>query len=110
MSIVFAVAVGLLTAIGFYQLMGRDLFRIAFGLYIILNALNLLILSVGSLPRRHAPLAQLPGPYTDPLVQAMVLTAIVIGFGISTFLLLITARIVRARRSLDSEDIDQWRK
>jgi multisubunit Na+/H+ antiporter MnhC subunit len=89
--------------------MGRDLFQIAFGLYLILNALNLLVLSMGSLPHRNAPLAQLGGPYADPLVQAMVLTAIVIGFGLSTFLLLVTARIVRARKTLESGEVNRWR-
>lgn len=110
MNAVFAVAVGLMVALGIYQLLGRDMFRIVFGLYILLNALNLLILSVGTLPMRSAPLAQLRAPHTDPMVQAMVLTAIVIGFGLSTFLLLITARIVRSKKSLDSREVDAWRK
>jgi multicomponent Na+:H+ antiporter subunit C len=109
MNAVYALAVGLLVAIGIYQLMGKDLFRIAFGLYIILNALNLLVLAIATQHRLHAPLAGLGKPFTDPLVQAMVLTAIVIGFGVSTFLLLITARIVRARKSLESGDISKWR-
>jgi multisubunit Na+/H+ antiporter MnhC subunit len=109
MNVVYSLTVGLLVAIGVYQLMGRDLFRIAFGLYIILNAVNLLVLAVATQHRRNAPLTALGEPFTDPLVQAMVLTAIVIGFGVSTFLLLITARIVRASKSLKSGDIKEWR-
>ncbi len=109
MNLMIALSVGILITIGIYQLMGRDMFRIAFGLYIILNALNLLIIAVKAMPAGRAPFSQLGEPSADPLLQAMVLTAIVIGFGLSTFLLLVTARIVRARKSLDARKVDHWR-
>lgn len=109
MGIVYGIAVGLLIAIGVYHLLGRDIFRIVFGIYIILNTLNLLVLSVGATPFRNSPFAQLPPPYADPLVQAMVLTAIIIGFGLATFLLFATSRLARIRNSLESSEIRKWR-
>lgn len=110
MNAVYAVAVGLLFAIGTYQLLGRDLLRIAFGLYVMFNGANLLIMAVGTIRGYDAPFAQLPGPYVDPLVQAMVLTAIVIGFGLATFLLLLAARLACETESLDAEEMRRWRR
>lgn len=109
MTFALSATVGIIVAVGVYLLLGRDLFRMAFGLYMISNALNLLILSVAHLPYGSAPLADLPQPYTDPLVQAMVLTAIVIGFGLSTFFLFLSARIARSRKSLESSSIREWK-
>lgn len=109
MSLVYAIAVGAFFAIGTYQLLGRDLLRIAFGLYVMFNGANLLIMAVGTVRGHQAPFAQLPGPHADPLVQAMVLTAIVIGFGLATFLMLLAARLGRASGSLDAEEMRAWR-
>lgn len=108
MSALLAVAIGAMFAAGTWHLLGRGVFRASFGIYILLNGLNLLVLSVAAAPERHAPLAQLPEPRTDPLVQAMVFTAIVIGFGVSTFLLLLTARLARERRRLDADAMREW--
>lgn len=110
MSVVYAIAVAALFAIGTYQLLGRDLLRIAFGIYVMFNGANLLIMAVGTVRGQAAPFAQLAGPYADPLVQAMVLTAIVIGFGLATFLMLLAARLARATASLDAEEMREWRR
>jgi multicomponent Na+:H+ antiporter subunit C len=110
MSAILAICVGLYFAIGVYQLLGRDLLRIAFGIYLMFNGANLLIMSVGTTPGRAAPFAQLKGPYADPMVQAMVLTAIVIGFGLATFLMLLAARLSQQRGSLDAEEMREWRR
>ncbi|HEY9898565.1 MAG TPA: sodium:proton antiporter [Pantanalinema sp.] len=110
MTAVYAVAVGLLFTIGCYQLLGRDLLRIAFGIYMAFNGVNLLIMALGTVPTGAAPFAQLRGPYVDPLVQAMVLTAIVIGFGLATFLLILAARLAQARNTLDAEAMRRWRR
>jgi multicomponent Na+:H+ antiporter subunit C len=110
MSLVYALAVGILFTVGIYQLLGRDLLRIAFGIYLAFNGANLFIMSVGALPGLRAPFAQLGGPFADPMLQAMVLTAIVIGFGVATFLLMLAARLAQERRSLDAEAMREWRR
>jgi multicomponent Na+:H+ antiporter subunit C len=109
MNAVFALAVGALFFIGVYQLLGKDLIRIVFGIYILFNGLNILIMAMGTVPGRNAPFAQLGGPFVDPLVQAMVLTAIVIGFGLATFLLVLAARLGQKRQSLDAEEMTRWK-
>jgi multicomponent Na+:H+ antiporter subunit C len=103
-----ALAVGLYFAIGVYQLLGRDLLRIAFGIYLLFNGVNILIMAVGTVPGRSAPFAQLPGPYADPLVQAFVLTAIVIGFGLATLLLVLAAALAAAKGTLDATAMHDW--
>lgn len=110
MNVVYALVVGGFFAVGVYQLLGRDLLRIAFGLYVLFNGLNVLILAMGTVPGRQAPFAQLPPPHVDPMVQAMGLTAIVIGFGLATFLLLLAARLARTRGTLDAEAMRTWRR
>jgi len=80
---------GVLYAVGVYLLLERSLTRVLLGIMLLTNGTNLLILHTGGLPGR-APLYESgldPRAYSDPLPQAMVLTAIVIGFGITAFLL-----------------------
>lgn len=109
MTAFYAFAVGLMVAAGVYQILGRDLLRIAFGIYLVFNGANLFLMAAGTLPGRRAPYAQLGGPFVDPLVQAMVLTAIVIGFGLATFLLMLAARLSQERDSLDAEEMREWK-
>lgn len=110
MNVIYAFVVGALFTIGLYQLLGKDVLRMAFGIYVMFNGLNVLIMAMGTVPGNQAPFAQLAGPYVDPLVQAMVLTAIVIGFGLATFLLLLAARLAQARETLDAEAMRRWRE
>lgn len=112
MNVVYALAVTALVTIGVYQLLGKDLLRIAFGIYLLFNAANVLIMAVGAATVRggKAPFTTLGPPYADPLVQAMVLTAIVIGFGLATFLLLLAARLGQRQASLDAEEVREWRR
>ncbi|MNS04264.1 Na(+)/H(+) antiporter subunit C [compost metagenome] len=112
MNAIFALAVGALVAIGVYQVLGKDLLRIAFGIYVIFNGVNLLIMAIGTgaATTQRAPFVQLGGPFAEPMLQAMVLTAIVIGFGLATFLLLLAARLGQAHASLDAEQMTEWRQ
>ncbi len=109
MTMGYAVTVAVVVTVGVFHLLGRDMIRMVVGIYILFNALNLLVLSVVVIPQANAPLGQLSKPYVDPLVQAMVLTAIVIGFGISTFLLLLTARLAKDKGSLDEKVMSEWK-
>jgi multicomponent Na+:H+ antiporter subunit C len=118
MNLVLSLGIGVLVMLGTYQLLGRELFRAPFGIYLLLNAANLLIASMAASLARAAPLAQLTSEApadtarvsADPLVQAMVLTAIIIGFGVSTFILLLTGRLARREGSLDMKEIRHWRR
>ena len=91
MSLSLLVLVGVLFAAGTYLLMERSLTRIALGVGLLGNGVNLLIVVAGSTPG-EAPIIGRDGELTDPLPQALVLTAIVIGFALLAFLLALAWR------------------
>lgn len=97
MEVLLAVTVGILVAAAIYLMLSRDLLRFLFGLTLISNAANLLIFTAGRLTFGAPPLvpdgAEVP-PETvaNALPQALVLTAIVIGFGLFAFALVLAVR------------------
>jgi len=90
-SLALLVLVGVLFAVGTYLLMERSLTRIALGVGVLGNGVNVLLVIVGSRPGR-APIIGEDGELADPLPQALVLTAIVIGFALLAFLLALAWR------------------
>lgn len=86
-----AVLVGVLFAVGSYLLMERSLTRIVLGVGVLGNGVNLLIVAAGG-PAGGAPIVGIEGAQADPLPQALVLTAIVIGFALMAFLLALAWR------------------
>jgi multicomponent Na+:H+ antiporter subunit C len=103
-----AVVVGGLYAAGFYLLMRRSIVKLILGLALLGHAANLLIFTVGRVTRETPPIVP-PGaevlerPFADPVPQALILTAIVIGFGVQAFALVL---LRRAYQATGSEDID----
>ena len=97
--IVFSVGVvGVLFSVAVYFLLSRNVQRVAFGFILLSNGVNLLVLTAGGLPAGAAPplLGDAdPATMADPLPQAFILTAIVIGLGTSAFLLALAARTHR---------------
>ena len=90
MSLAYALLIGVLFASGSYLLMHRTLTRIILGVAMIGNAINVLIVAVSSRPG-SAPIVGEEGA-TDPVPQALVLTAIVIGFALISFMLALAWR------------------
>jgi multicomponent Na+:H+ antiporter subunit C len=92
------VLIGALTSAGVYLLLERNMTRMLLGLLLIGNAINLLILTVGS-PSGNPPIRgrTSDGATTtaDPLAQGMILTAIVISMGMAAFVLALTYRSYR---------------
>jgi len=103
-----AVVVGGLYAAGFYLLMRRSIVKLILGLALLGHAANLLIFTVGRVTRETPPIVP-PGaqilekPFADPVPQALILTAIVIGFGVQAFALVL---LRKAYQATGSEDID----
>ena len=91
MSITLAVLIGILTSIGVYLMLHRTLTRIVLGVGMLGNAVNLLIIAAGG-PPGEAPIIGRDGTFADPVPQALVLTAIVIGFGVISVLLAVAYR------------------
>ncbi len=83
--------IAVLFAVGSYLLMERSLTRVALGVGVIGNGVNVLIIASGS-DSGEAPIIGRQGELTDPLPQALVLTAIVIGFALLTFLMTLAWR------------------
>jgi multicomponent Na+:H+ antiporter subunit C len=91
--VVLALTIGVLFSVGTYLLLSRTLTRVIIGLAILSHAANLLLLVAGG----RAGLPPVigsgdPTDFTDPLPQAMALTAIVISFGVTAFLLALAYR------------------
>ncbi|MFR9731099.1 Na(+)/H(+) antiporter subunit C [Saccharopolyspora sp. MS10] len=92
-NLTMAIVLAALYSAGFYLLMQRSLMRILIGTVIVGHGANLLLQLAGGPPGR-APILGSAGPeqMTDPLPQAMALTAIVITFALTTFLLALAYR------------------
>ena len=101
-----ALAVSVVFASGTFLLLQRDLVRVVVGIVLISNSAVLFIISAG-LTRGEAPIHPLEGAgsVSDPLVQAMALTALVIGFGVAALLLAMVYRLYTAHRTVDTEEI-----
>jgi multicomponent Na+:H+ antiporter subunit C len=88
-----SVLVGVLFATGLYLLLGRTLLRQIIGLALISHSANVVILLAAGLRGSTPVVGSAPPPYTDPLPQALILTAIVISFGVTAFLLALGYRM-----------------
>ena len=108
MEIVLALAIGVLSGSGVWLVLRRRTFQLIMGLSLLSYAVNLFIFSMGSLAIDKEPIirpeltADLQN-YTDPLPQALVLTAIVIGFA-TTALFLVVLLALRGLSGTDHVD------
>lgn len=111
MEVLLAVLVGWLFAVAVFLMLGRSIVRYLFGLVLISNAANLAIFAAGRLTYGvpalvPAGLAAPAGAIANPLPQALILTAIVIGFGLLAFAFVLASR---ANEALGTVDTDQMR-
>lgn len=111
MEFVLAALVGCFVALGIYLLLSRSIIRMLLGMVVLGNGVNLLIFTSGRLTREAAPivppgLEQPLGAIANPLPQALILTAIVIGFSMFSFLLVLA---YRAYQTLDADNTDTMR-
>ena len=106
MTLLVAVVIAVLFGCGAMLMLRRDLIRVIAGIILLGNAANLFIMSAG-LSRGAAPIYPIPadGRISDPLVQAMTLTAIVISFGVSALLLSLVYRVYVTYRSVDQDEL-----
>jgi len=107
MNLLLAITIGVLFATGIYSLLRRSIVKLVIGVMLIGQGANLLVFtSHGLTPGRPAIIDAgkelLAQPHADPLPQALVLTAIVIGFGVVAFLL---ALIHQAHRIVGTDDL-----
>jgi multicomponent Na+:H+ antiporter subunit C len=105
-TLILSLAIAVLFGTGAYLILKHDLIRVAVGMVLISNAANLFIMSAG-LTEGGPPIYPLPddGDVSDPLVQSMTLTAIVIGLGVTALLLTLVYRVYTSHLSLDLDDL-----
>jgi multicomponent Na+:H+ antiporter subunit C len=112
MATLLALVIGSLYAAGIYMMLRRSLFKLIIGLVLLSHGANLLIFTSGGLVRAQPPIvppgaSAPPVPSADPLPQALILTAIVIGFGVLAFAL---ALFHRAQQTIGSDDSDDLKE
>ena len=105
---VMAIVIGALYAVAVYLMLRRNIVKLIFGLMILGHASNLLIFPVGGLVRGKPPLvppgATAPPPgVADPVPEALVLTAIVIGFALTAFAAVLVKRVYQVTGTDDSD-------
>lgn len=110
MFLALSLVIGCLFATGTYQMLRRSATRLLFGLVLINHGANLLIFTAGGLTLASPPLVpeglEAPPPgHADPIPQALVLTAIVIGFAVLTFTSVLVARVYGALGTGDLVDM-----
>ncbi len=110
METLMAWVVGGLYAAGLYLMMRRSIVKVIIGLILISHAANLLIFTVGRLTRGKLALVPEgatvpPEAVADPLPQALILTAIVIGLGVQAFAIVLFKRTYQSVQTDDLEHI-----
>ncbi len=118
METILACLVGLLFAAALYLMLSGILVKFVFGLTLMGNAINLTILAAGRVHHNRPPLIPagetgLSVPVANALPQALILTAIVIGFAMVTFLLILLYRAYAYAGTLDADEgpfLEEWRE
>ncbi|MCS7265305.1 MAG: Na+/H+ antiporter subunit C [Armatimonadetes bacterium] len=123
MELQVAIVIGTLFATGVYLLMRRNIFSLLLGLSLLSHGINLFILASGRVKMNSVPVldggkvsltgmknfvASLPNQYTDPLPQALILTAIVISFAVTAFAAILVYRIY-AYAGTESPNLEKQR-
>ena len=111
MQTVLAVVIGGLYASGLYMMVRRSFVKMIIGLALLGQAANLLIFTMGRLVRGNPPLiaegqTTMASGVADPLPQALILTAIVIGFGVQAFMIILIKRVYQ---TAGSDDVDEMK-
>lgn len=102
------ILVGLMTAAAIYLILARNFVRILFGFILLSNAANLALIAVAGDPSgKGAPVVGAAGAraMVDPLPQALILTAIVIGFGVTAYLIFLFYRLFVDHDTVELDDV-----
>jgi multicomponent Na+:H+ antiporter subunit C len=105
-----AVLLGLLFSLGTFLILRRDIVRVVWGVTMLSQGANVYLVTMGGLSGSVPVLEGHGGGaagVSDPLVQALVLTAIVIGFGTTAFALALTFRVYETHGTLDLGEVGE---
>ena len=114
MTLTIALTVGTLFAMGTFLVLRNDLVEIILGVSVLAQAANIYLIAMGGISEGAHSLVpvlttrEAPFPETaDPLVQALVLTAIVISFGMTAFMLVLSYRAYQENGTMD---VREWER
>lgn len=105
MNLLTSLAIGILFAAGIYQILRRNVIRAAIGLVLLSNAVNLFLFSAGAYNGQSAAYSTAVAQISDPLPQALVLTAIVISMGGFSFVLSLLYVISTRYKTSDGDEV-----
>ncbi|MCX7833117.1 MAG: NADH-quinone oxidoreductase subunit K [Ignavibacteria bacterium] len=111
MLIFITILSGVIFAVGIYMILRRSIVRLILGFALISNAVNLLLFISGKLVKGRPPiipenLNSLSEIHSDPIPQALILTAIVIGFGLIAFSTILIKRAYIINKTEDLDDLN----
>ncbi len=111
MELILIILIGVLYTAGLYMMMRRSFVKVIIGLIFLGHAANLLIFTLGRITKGSPAFINADGsllePFADPLPQALILTAIVIGFGVQAFAIVL---FKRAYQTAGTDDLDEMNK
>ena len=103
MEALLALSIGVLTACGVYLVLRARSFPVVLGLTFLSYAVNLFLFAMGRLAIGQPPVIGAAASSADPLPQALVLTAIVIGFAMTAFVIMLA---LKSRAELGNDHVD----
>lgn len=111
MLIFITILAGFIFAIGLYMILRRSIVRLILGFGLISNSVNLLLFISGKLVKGRPPIISenansLTDMHSDPIPQALILTAIVIGFGLIAFSTILIKRAYVINKTEDLDDLN----
>ncbi|MFD1207180.1 MULTISPECIES: Na(+)/H(+) antiporter subunit C [Sporosarcina] len=93
METLITILIGVLVTVAVYLMLSKSVIRIILGSAVLSHAVHLLLMTMGGLKKGDVPLiGEGTGKFTDALPQALILTAIVISFAVTAFLLVLAYR------------------
>jgi len=109
MELLLAITIGILYASGIYMILRRSLVKLILGLILLGNGANILIFLLGRITKGRPPIIDEGSKifteiYADPVPQALILTAIVISFGLQAFAIVLVRRVYRV---VGTDDLDE---
>jgi multicomponent Na+:H+ antiporter subunit C len=115
MEIILPIVTGFLYAVGLYLMLRRSFIQLIIGIIIFAHASNLFIFVAGSIVRGGSPFVREGtgvslSQTADPLPQAMILTAIVIGLGIQAFAIVLLKRVYYVVETSDLDKLNETDK
>jgi multicomponent Na+:H+ antiporter subunit C len=115
MDVLLSILTGLLYAAGLYLMLHKGMVKMIIGIMMLGYASNLFLFIIAKLVRGIPALIppsvqEMAGEYADPVPQALVLTAIVIGFGIQAFAIVLLRQVYRRTGTADMDQLNRTDK